>query len=346
MATANIGDYVYLFGGVNTAGVAQTSVYRYQVSTGTYTAMTSLATARPYLAVAVGADVYLIHNGSPAQTLRYNVAANTYTTLTAYSTAGCVQIAAIGTNIYFMTASSATLVKYDTVAATYSTMAAIPIGGYYRFGSNGTNLYLFKPTNSYLYNVSGNSYTAITPMTSGSSVPRTFDNFTPSYLYVGPSGTTRNKNKIFIEFLYDGAPAYDEIGIDAYNISTNLWEAGAGGAGLIPSSLGSMAFYQASFCAIPSSENIIIFNSSGSASPTYTITNPRIVTLYLSPFTASSQGIITGYETITLRNETTNLTGQTVAFKSGEVITNNASRGLVVGGSAVSAVDAIVIQKG
>ena len=338
MATANIGDYVYLFGGINTSGTQQTTVYRYSISGNSYTAMASLATARPYRAVVVGSDIYLIHAGSPAETLRYNVSSNTYTTLTAYGTAGCVQMSAIGTNIFFMTSNNTVLVKYDTVAATYSTMAAIPVAAFYRFATNGTDLYLFGAANSYLYSVSANTYTSksILPALWGAtSASTTIDSLIHGPLYVGNSGTTRNKNKFFVQVSNTTATS---SGIVIYDITANSWVLGTS----IPSS-GN----RGSFCATSTDEMVLNFNyNTNSVTPWNTNSVNRYIT-YLSPYTATSQGIAVVYPSgQTIRNETTAVNGQIIAFKAGDVITNNASRGESWGGSSVSAFDAIVIKKG
>lgn len=331
MAAANIGDFVYLFGGYNTSDVLQTTVYRYTISTNTFTAMASLATARQYRAAAVGSDVYLFATGATAETIRYNVAANTYTARTAYSSTGCLSLVSIGTYVYFLQSGTA-LIRYDTVADSYAAMAAIPVSSFYRLATDGTDIYLFGANNSYLYSVSGNTYTAKAAL--GAAYSTTVEGHTQGALYVGPSGSTRNKNKIWIQASQTGVFASLHR---IYDIAGNSWTGAA-----------ATALSFETFCAIPASETIIRFNANTSAAFPWSYDGLcRRYTSYLSPFTASSQGIAVVYPTgQSIRNETTTVNGSLVSFKTGEVVTNNASRGDAWGGSAVAAFDAIVIQKG
>lgn len=334
-----IGGDVYLFGGTDSSDTPQTNVYKYSVSGNSYTTMASLANARLYLAAVVSGDVYLIASGATAETLRYNVATNTYTSRTAYGTSGCVAMVAIGTNIYFMTTGGTALIRYNTVSDSYTTMAAIPSGLPYTMATDGTNIYLWSSTASYLYNVASNTYSSIANLPIAGSTGVLFVSNNNS-LYIGPSGSTRNKNKIWCQFSTYYAPSdlYTNY-MASYNVLLNTWN-----ADYFAYSTGAA---YGSWAPIPQNESLITFNYNTQYLTPRNFNNVTLFSTYISAFTSSGQGIVTTYEAgKILRNEETGVTGSTVAFKSGEVVNNNVARGNTFGGAAVAAFDAIIIQKG
>ncbi len=339
MATAAIGDYAYIFGGMDgtsTAGTIITTSYRYQFSTNTYTAIAALPAANFYVATAVGSDIYLIPQTAAHQMIRYNVAANTYTTLATYgTTATNYQMLSIGTNIY-ITQSNA-LYRYATVGNTFTTLAAPPVATAW-MGTDGTDIYLFGSTNSYKYIVASNTYTGIA---SNSSVINGSFAMWPivSPLYIGPSGSTLNKNSIHFQFTVSGAGGGNNEQLK-YNITLNSYTSGGG----FPAPIGRN---RCTFCAVPGQERVIMFSSNQTSVAPFLMMDAIAFTPALSPFTATSHGIASVYPTgQTLRNITTTVNGSTVSFKSGDVLANHSSPGLVWGGAAVAAFDAIVIQKG
>lgn len=339
MATAAIGDYAYLFGGMDgtaSNGALISTAYRYQFSTNTYTSIASLATANFYVAAAVGSNIYLMPQTATHTMIRYNVSANTYTNLATYgTTATNLQMIAIGTNIYITQGNA--LYRYDTVGNTYTTLAVPPATTSF-MGSDGVDLYLFGSTNSYKYSVAGNTYTGIA---SDSSVTTGSFAMWPivGYLYIGPAGSTLNKNSIHFQFTIAGN-SFIGAGQIKYNITANSYSSG----GEFPN---PFTRNRCTFCAVPGQERVIMFSSNQTSIAPFAMMSAIAFTPAMSPFTASSNGIAVTYGTgNNLRNITTTANGTTVAFKTGEVIANNASYLPVWGGSAVAAFDAIVIQKG
>ena len=332
MAAAVIGDYIYLFGGYNSTDVAQTAVYRYSVSGNSYTAMTSLpvAIAASFSAIAYGGDVYLWYsNAGVGAGYKYSVSGNSYTAIAA---PGIIPqgVSTVGSYIYIQ--NGTTLKRYDPALDSYTNMTAVPVNAAYYMGTDGTDLWLFGQSQSYLYSVSGNSYTAKAAINNPSG--QAWNNwYGHNILYTGAAATTRNKNRFWVPHYRSaifGSQLYE------YSTTSNTWTLVTG----YGQSFETMVGY-------PANESIYQFcYNTAAVSPWTYFTASSKFTTYLSPFTATGQGIATAYISATLRNETTSVTGAHVAFKTGDVLTNNASRGNVWGGSAVAAFDAIAIQKG
>jgi Kelch motif len=339
MAAAVIGDYIYIFGGLNGSDVGQTAAYRYSVSANSYTAIASLPVAMPpslsgtqFTAIAYGGDIYLWYNNSGVGAgYKYSVSGNSYSVLAAPGIIPSA-VSTVGSYIYLKDSTTALLKRYDPALNTYSNMANIPVGADYYMGTDGTDLWLFGQAQSYLYSVSGNSYTA----KAGINDPAGMSYWTwysHNLLYTGSSASTRNKNRFWVPHYRSatfGSRLYE------YSTTGNTWTLVTGYGQSFETMVGyaaGEAIYQ--FC----------YNSL-SAPPWSIFTTASKYTTYLSPFTASSQGVAVSHTTGTMRNETTAVTGSVLAFKAGEVITNNASRGNVWGGTAVASFDAVVIQKG
>lgn len=182
-----LGEYLYIFGGRDSSGVATARAYKYHIPTNTFTRLTDMPEAKRGAAIGiVGTNVYIFggqtSNSFSKKSYKYDTLLDSYTQITDYpQVCSDMSFGTVGTDIYMFggtkTASSSNVLtyayKYDTLTNSYTTLTSFPQG--FRVGASctvGKKIYFFcgftsndnAVTTIRSYDTSTNSYTTLGTM--------------------------------------------------------------------------------------------------------------------------------------------------------------------------------------
>ena len=246
-AGAIIGDDFFYMSGETTGGARNTTAWRYNVPTNSWSSIADLPDfgVSNTAAATVGTNVYLPggFNGAAGvdRMAIYNSGANTWSAGAAMpSISFAHSVASIGTDVYVVGGSATgvagtSLYRYDTVANTWTTLAAmttarqyaaaVGIGGMlYVAGGNTTNL-----TTVEIYDPNSNTWSAGTPMSTGRGGLALYNLNGNPYAVAGGWTTYLTSTEEFSGGTWSAGPAVNFGGRTIAHAGNSSWLVKAGG---------------------------------------------------------------------------------------------------------------------